>query len=126
MIFGKKKIADLLIKYFNEKKISYEKELNNFSFTVSYNDFSIYPYIRVNEEEGLISILVNIRKIGSKENVFEKLNSFNLKSQFFKAILNENAIILEYNACLSSDNFDDILDCIIESLSSLKEDIKLL
>ena len=44
MLFGKKKIGDLIIKYFNEKKISYEKNSASISFTVSYNDFSIYPY----------------------------------------------------------------------------------
>lgn len=124
MIFGKKKIADLIIKYFAEKKISYEKEYNKISFVVSYSDFSIYPYLKINEDEEIINILINIRKIENKENVFEKLNSFNLKSQFFKAILNENVIILEYNAISTSDNVVDVLDLIIDSLASLREEIK--
>ena len=124
MIFGKKKIIDLIIKYFNEKKISYEKNLNIVSFSASYNDFSIYPYIKINEESQQVSFLVNIRKINQKENVFEKLNTFNIKSQFFRAILNEDIIVLEYNTLVDSDNLNDILDQMIDSLSSLRVEIK--
>lgn len=124
MIFGKKKIADLIVKYFNEKKISYERDLNKISFVVSYSDFSIYPYLKINEDEETINILINIRKIENKENVFEKLNAFNLKSQFFKAISNDGVIILEYNAISTSDNVVDVLDLIIDSLASLREEIK--
>ncbi len=124
MIFGKKKIIDLIIKYFNEKKISYEKNLNIISFSASYNDFSIYPYIKINEENQQVSFLVNIRKINQKENVFEKLNTFNIKSQFFRAILNEDIIVLEYNTLVDSDNLNDILDQMIDSLSSLRVEIK--
>ena len=124
MIFGKKKIIDLIIKYFNEKKISYEKNLNVISFSASYNDFSIYPYIKINEENQQVSFLVNIRKINQKENVFEKLNTFNIKSQFFRAILNEDIIVLEYNTLVDSDNLNDILDQMIDSLSSLRVEIK--
>ncbi|MCR5647899.1 MAG: nucleotidyltransferase [Acholeplasmatales bacterium] len=124
MIFGKKKIIDLIIKYFNEKKISYEKNLNIISFSASYNDFSIYPYIKINEENQQVSFLVNIRKINQKENVFEKLNTFNIKSQYFRAILNEDIIVLEYNTLVDSDNLNDILDQMIDSLSSLRVEIK--
>ena len=124
MIFGKKKIIDLIIKYFNEKKISYEKNLNIISFSASYNDFSIYPYIKINEENQQVSFLVNIRKINQKENVFEKLNTFNIKSQFFRAILNEDIIVLEYNTLVDSDNLNDIIDQMIDSLSSLRVEIK--
>ena len=124
MIFGKKKIADLIVKCFNEKKISYERDLNKISFVVSYSDFSIYPYLKINEDEETINILINIRKIENKENVFEKLNAFNLKSQFFKAISNDGVIILEYNAISTSDNVVDVLDLIIDSLASLREEIK--
>jgi len=124
MIFGKKKIIDLIIKYFNEKKISYEKNLNIISFSASYNDFSIYPYIKINEENQQVSFLVNIRKINQKENVFEKLNTFNIKSQFFRAILSEDIIVLEYNTLVDSDNLNDILDQMIDSLSSLRVEIK--
>ena len=124
MIFGRKKLSDLIIKYLNDKKITYEKNLNVISFQASYNDFSIYPYIKILEEDESINILINIRKIDVKENVFFKINEFNLRSQYLKAVLNENVIVLEYNTLANNDNILLILDSILDSLSSLKEEIK--
>ncbi|MBO5542943.1 MAG: YbjN domain-containing protein [Acholeplasmatales bacterium] len=124
MLFGRKKLFDLIIKYFNEKKISYEKNASTISFTASYNDFSIYPYMRVSDEESSVDILINIRKIDVKENVFFKINEFNTRSKYFKAILDGDAIVLEYNTVAVNDNIDYILDSIIDSLSSLREEIK--
>ena len=80
--------------------------------------------MRVSEEESSIDILINIRKIDVKENVFFKINEFNTRSKYFKAILDGDVIVLEYNTFTVNDNIDYILDSIIDSLSSLREEIK--
>ena len=126
MLFGKKKYIDLVIKYFNDKKISYEKNDNNISFEAAFDDYSVFPYITIDEDLNLLTCIINIRKISQKENVLLALNEFNLNSTFFKAMLKNDVILLEYNSYIDNSIIENLLKLIIDTISSLKEEIKVL
>ena len=118
---GRSKEKDKLIKYFKENNITYTEVSNKIETEIVFKDknISLYPYFKVDDD--YFSIIVNIRKITEKLNLdlYQKLNSFNLVSQFFVAkISNENILYLEYNT-LYTDNLRDIFESTISSLNEL-------
>ena len=118
---GRNKEKDKLIKYFKENNITYTEESNKIETEIVFKDknISLYPYFKV--EEDYFSIIINIRKLTEKLNLdlYQKINSFNLVSQFFVAkISNENILYLEYNT-LYTDNLRDIFESSISSLNEL-------
>lgn len=128
MLFGKKKLQDYLIKYFNEKNISFEKnDDSTISFTISFQEISIYPYINASND-GVLSILINIKKIENKNRLeqLEKINKFNLNSNFFTAKIKDDILLLEYNTVIENDDVKEYLDVLIDSITNLKEEIKTL
>ena len=118
---GRNKEKDKLIKYFKENNIAYNEVGNKIETEIVFKDknISLYPYFMV--EEDYFSIIINIRKITEKLNLdlYQKINSFNLVSQYFVAkISNENILYLEYNT-LYTDNLRDIFESSISSLNEL-------
>ena len=72
--WSKKKLFDILMKNFKNDNISVEFEENRLTFEMYFEEakFNLYPYIKLDENESIMSIFVNIRKI-EKENVYEKI-----------------------------------------------------
>lgn len=124
MLFGKKKLNDYLIKYFNDKKISYEmNDDSTISFTISFKEFSIYPYVK-DSNDGKLSVLINIKKIDNKNvnQALDKINKFNLNSNYFAAKLKDDILLLEYNTIIDGD-VSNYLDTLIDSITYLKDEI---
>lgn len=112
---------DKLIKYFKDNNIAYNEINNKVETEITFNEFniSLYPYFSVSED--YFSIIINIKKITEKLNVdfYQKINNFNLVSQFFVAKISaENILYLEYNSYFS-DNIKDIFENVIGSLNDL-------
>ena len=123
-LFSKKKMSNELVKYFTNNKISYEiGEDTSISFMISFDSFSIFPYIFLNEDNNSINIIVNIKKIGNKEigDALVRINDFNINSTYFQAKIKDNVILLEYS--FISKDLDDVFDSLIDSLISQKEEI---
>lgn len=124
-IFGNKKQIDKLNKYFLEKKIELKEEADNkYSFEIVFNElgYSIFPYLKLNDENNQIAIVINLRKC---DNVpYEAINTFNVKSKYFSAKVSSNKIIyLEYCTILSNDLFKETINDILNSISMLAADI---
>lgn len=117
--FNKKKLFDVLGKEFKNNNTSYEVKDNKFSFEINCSEagYNLYPYIKYDENDAFVTIVINIRQIG-KENVYEKLNNFNLLSRFFTMKLKDNVLYLEGNIIANNDT---IYDIIIEYVNSIKE-----
>ena len=122
--WSKKKLFDILIKNFKNDNVSVEFEENKLTFEMSFDEakFNLYPYIKLDENESIMSIFVNIRKI-EKENVYEKISNFNLLSKYFTLKLKDNILYLEYNAYVNNDNVYDVLKKATDSLSELQLEI---
>ena len=117
-MFGKKNSSDIIIKYFKEKSIEYEYKNNIFSFNLSLDGCILNPYLLI--DDNILSIMVNIRELTKKDNnIYEKLNNFNVISKIFNAKVKNNVIYLEYNTLIDNDNIEDIFDIILLSLSEL-------
>ena len=122
--WSKKKMIDSLNKYFNENKVTVSSKDEFITFDLYLDKgYTIYPYIKLDEENDNFSILINLRELKEK-NIYEKLNSFNIKSMYLTAKVNEDGIIiLEYNGKAYHDNIVDILNNIIETIFDLQDDI---
>ena len=108
MAFSRSKEKGKLIKYFKDNNIAYNEANNKVETEIVFKD-------------KIISIIINIRKINEKLNLdlYQRLNSFNLVSQYFVAkISNDNILYIEYNT-MYSDNVVDIFDNAIGSLNDL-------
>ena len=125
--WSKKKLFDVLKKGFKNDNISTNEDGGKISFELYFSEakFNVYPYIVLDEDNSIMSIKVNIRKI-EKENIYEKLNSFNLKSKYFTAKIRDDIVFLEYNVLVESDNVYDILKCSINSLTELQFEIDMI
>lgn len=125
-LFGHSKQKDKLIKYLKEKNISSNEKNGKIEIELLFKDkgFSLYPYFVVDDDNDYFSIIINIKKIEKTSvDLFEKINDFNLLSQYFTLkISNDNILYLEYNS-IFNDNIKDIFDCTINSLYSLSEAI---
>ena len=122
--WSKKKLFDVLKKGFKSDNISINEDGGKLSFELSFSEakFNIYPYIVLDEDQSIMSIMANIRKI-EKENIFERLNSFNLKSKYFTAKIKDSVIYLEYNVLVTNDNVYETLKSAINSLNELQFEI---
>lgn len=124
-LFSSKKLIDKIEKYFIDSKTTLNHENNRYSFELflSESGYSLYPYFMLNEDETIISIIVNVRKKEENEDIYSKLNAFNLISKYFTAKCNDESIYLEYNSPIGYDNLKEIFKNTIESIFSLQEDI---
>lgn len=124
-LWSKKKLDSKIINYFNDKKITYEiveDEITKLNFELCFPEakFILYPYLTI--DGSLISFNINISQT-SKGYSLDKLNSFNMKSRYFKTYITpEGLVVLEYRF----NNTDDIvknLDILIQSLYDLTSEI---
>ncbi len=124
-LWSKKKLDNKITNYFNDKKITYEiveTEVTKINFELCFPEakFIIYPYLTI--DDSLVSFNINIVQ-GTKNYSLDKLNSFNMKSRYFKAYITpEGLVVLEYRF----NNADDIiknLDVLIQSLYDLTNEI---
>ena len=122
--WSKKKLFDILSKGFRNDNVTVDVTNNNFSFEINLTDasYNLYPYIKLNEEDSIMSIFVNIRKV-EKENVYEEINNFNLISKYFTLKLKDSILYLEYNVVVNNDNVYDICKVAINSLKELQFEI---
>ncbi len=122
--WGKKNLFDVLKKGFKNDNISINEDSGKLSFELTFSEakFNLYPYIILDEDKSIMSILANVRKI-EKENVYEKINTFNLKSKFFTLQLKDSILYLEYNALVSGDNAYEVLKNAVNSLNELQFEI---
>lgn len=126
--WSKKKMVDSLLKYLTEQNVTYTETLDCISFELFFqkSGYSVYPYIKLNEEKEEVAIIINLKKLEAEPSFkqYQKLNFFNLKSKYFTARINEALVLyLEYNAYCSYDSIDKIVDRSIESLFSLQEEM---
>lgn len=124
--WSKKKMIDSVNKYFLERNVSITNEFGLIGLELSFKDsgYSIYPYIKIDEDNEEISIMVNVREVtDSKQIEFAKLNSFNLNSKYFTAKYKDDAIILEYNTSANYDNVSKIIHNALESLFAFQTEI---
>ncbi|MBR6071562.1 MAG: hypothetical protein IKP77_01860 [Acholeplasmatales bacterium] len=117
--WSKKKLFDVLSKEFKNNNISIDVDDNKLSFEVNCSDagYNLYPYIKLDENESIMTILINLRKIG-KENIYERINSFNLISKYYTMKLKDSILYLEYNVKVDNDN---IYSIVMNSIDSIKE-----
>ena len=127
--WNKKKPLDLIENFFDSNNATYTISNNEISFEIHFNknEFTIYPYIKIDETKGLLSISVNIKEIKKEDltskNLY-KLNEFNSKSIYFKAFVdNSNVLYLEYNTFVNTDNITEILQNVVDSLFELSDEI---
>lgn len=118
-LFGtsKKKIKEIIDKYFKEKGISLDKEGKNYSFELvnQKEGYSLYPYFIYDEDTREFSFLINIKN-AELEYDYKKLNSFNIGSKYLKAGIKDSIIYLEYNTKIDIDEFKELMDLLIESV----------
>lgn len=125
-LFGHSKQKDKLIKYLKEKNISSNEKNGKIEIELLFKDkgFSLYPYFVVDDDNDYFSIIINLKKVEKTSiDLFEKINDFNLLSQYFVLkVSNDNVLYLEYNS-IFNDNIRDIFDCAINSLFGLSNAI---
>ena len=121
MGFFNKNKEDKLTKFFKERNITFNEHdgLIELSLNFNNNKYFLHPYLKIDGNDLLITI--NIRKCNKKENIYDKINNFNLLSKFFKAIIKNDLLFLSYNTYYSGDN-EQIID-ILNSLYSLENEI---
>jgi hypothetical protein len=127
--WNKKKMFDIIKTFFITNNATYSITNNELSFEIHFdkNGYSLFPYIKINEDEGIINFTINVREINKNELTFKNLNDlneFNLKSIYFKAFVNnDNILYLEYNTFANIDNITNVLQEVIDSLFSLSDEI---
>ncbi|MCR5113601.1 MAG: hypothetical protein K6A63_06670 [Acholeplasmatales bacterium] len=121
--WNKKSSEDILLKSLTKDNITVEKENDFYSFTLSFGEYSLYPYF--NFDGKALSLMINIRECDSKDinGLLERINAFNTKSPYFVAKLKDDVIYLEYNAVADNDTVIDVFKSSIGSLNNLKADI---
>ena len=125
--WNKKKMLDIIKTFFITNNATYTVSDNEVSFEIHFdrNDFTLYPYLKINDDKGLITFNVNIREIAQKDitsKILSNLNEFNSKSIYFKAFVNEDDILyLEYNSFANTDNVLNVLQGVIDSLFNLSD-----
>lgn len=123
--WSKKKNKDALIKYLSEQNVNYHEEHGCITFEISMKNgqYSIYPYIRINETTDELSILINLRTVEEKSKEYSKLTSFNEKSKFFVAKIRDSVLVLEYNCYATYELVEKIIADVFSSVSELEDEI---
>lgn len=128
MAFWSKKKTNKICAYFEEKSISYQIDDSDivrikFELCFKENNFIVYPYLTFDEANNLISFNINISSNNYRNYSFDKLNKFNMLSNYFKAYITEKGIVvLEYRFVIP-DDLNSTLDLLINSLISLGSEI---
>jgi hypothetical protein len=123
--WNRKKMLDLIKTFLENNNATYTVSNNEVSFEIHFNknDFTIYPYLKVNEENGTLILNINIKEVNSlTTEILHKINNFNAKSVYFKAFVNDdNILYLEYNTFANADNIINVLQGVIDSLFGLSD-----
>ena len=119
---------DKILKYFKENKVTYNELDNKIETEIIFSskNISLYPYFIIDDENNYFSIIINIKKFNENKSadIYQKINDFNLISQYFVAkISNDNILYLEYNT-IYSDNLKEIYEASIESINNLLDYIE--
>lgn len=128
MAFWSKKRSNKIYEYFDKRGITYQKEENDitrikFDLCFKENNFILYPYLTIEEDNNLISFNVNVSSNNLKNYDLSIINDFNIKSNYFKAFITEKGIVVLEYRFFSSDDLFKILDELIESLVTLGNEI---
>ncbi|HIT44335.1 TPA: hypothetical protein IAA91_05815 [Candidatus Avacholeplasma faecigallinarum] len=120
----KKKSSELIKKYLIEQNVTFKEEMGliTFEFFLSKSNFSIFPYINIDDAGDQISILINLRQVNNLKD-FEKLNDFNLKSKYFTAKIKDEVLFLEYNTHILTENANFVMSSALDSLIELQVEI---
>lgn len=114
---------DKILKYLNKKDISVKNENGKYWFEIvmRHEGYTIYPYFTV--ENDLFSVVINLRKLEKiNDEVFRRLNDFNLKARFFKALLKKDIVYLEADMPID-DNITNVFELLVNEIASLETDI---
>lgn len=122
--WNKKSIRECILKYLEEQEVSFKEEFGCITFELYFKreEFSVFPYIKINEMNEELSFIVNLKEIENYKDC-QKLNKFNSLSKYVCAKHKDNMLFLEYNALINSDQAPIIIDKIIESLYGLQSEI---
>lgn len=123
-LFGKKKIIDKIIEYFNDNNSTYiiNNGVISFDLYLEKENYSITPYFILTNDDKCLSIKINLRSIlkdeTSNSKFIFKINNFNNNSKYLvaKTNINTNILFLEYNSFVNYDNVYNVLDSIIDSI----------
>lgn len=122
MAWSRKKIVMKVTQYLEHKHISYDIDEDfriRLELFFKEHSFMIYPYMTI--ENQICSINVNVSEQSLKGLNYEKLNTFNVQSKFFKAyISSEGVIVLEYRFIIQEVD-SVVLDAILDSLYVVEE-----
>lgn len=126
--WSKKKIVDSLTRYLSEQNVTWHEELDCITFELYFqkSGFSLYPYIRIDEERDELSIVINLKEAEDgylAQRGAVRINDFNIRSPYFTAKIKEGILILEYNCVIDYDITPKIVNNSIESLFSLQEEL---
>lgn len=123
--WSKKRITDSITKYLTEQNVTYKLENGYLSFELYFKNagYSLFPYVKVDEDLEEVSIMINIKELTEDAKIldYSKINSFNTSSKYFTAKIKERVIFLEYNCNTSYDGITKILGNAIESLFGLQD-----
>lgn len=123
--WGKKSIKDSLIKYLNEQGVTYKEELGCLSFDLYFkkSEYTVYPYLKINENNEELSIIINLREVLDSFKDYSRINNFNCQSKYMIAKVRDGLLYLEYNCHVTYDNLAIVLENAVESLFALQEEI---
>ena len=100
-----KNLEEKISKYFKEENIELKTKDSYYYFDIYFENtnFRITPYFRV-LNDNLVDYKINIKKYDDITlDLLKKVNKFNLESEFFKAIIKDNLLYLEYKFYLDGD-----------------------
>ncbi|MBE6137155.1 MAG: hypothetical protein E7176_02030 [Erysipelotrichaceae bacterium] len=122
--WSKKSIRESIIEYLEEQKVSYKEEFGCITFELYFkrDEFSIFPYIKINEMNEELSFVVNLKEVDNYKDC-SKLNKFNALSKFVAAKAKDNLLFLEYNCFTNPTVAPQLIDKIVESLYGLQSEI---
>lgn len=110
-----------ILNYFESihKNVTYidENNISTFEFVLDYLSLKAKPKLILDKKKNLISLVVYIKNVKFKEEIYPLLNSFNLKSNLLKASYDKAnyQIIISANQYLNEENAFLIIDNLIKS-----------
>lgn len=122
--WSKKKLFDVLSKEFKNDNVSVQIENNKFTFEVNCSEakLNLFPYIKLNEETSIMTIIINLKKV-QKDNFYDKINAFNLLSKYFTMKLKDSVLFLEYNVMVDTNNVYEMVKEVIDTVKDLQFEI---